>query len=249
VARKGRSPLRKLVHVLEQRHPELQDAKAAILDGRVLVNGLVVENPDSLVPSDASIAVDVFTSLRGEAKLRAALHAFAVRVLDRVALDVGAAAGGFTRVLLDAGTRRVYAVDVGFGQLLGSLRQDPRVVNLERTNVAELTTTLVPDVVEVITLDVSYLALGAAVAQLDGRIAIASDAELVGLVKPQFELATAQPPTSSSELTKARDLAISRITDAGWSIVGSITSPVRGSRGSTEFLVHARRPEMPAERV
>ncbi len=76
--------------------------------------------------------------LRGEAKLRAALAAFDVRVTGRVCLDVGAAAGGFTRVLLEAGASRVYAVDAGFGQLLGSLRQDPRVVNLEATNVAAL---------------------------------------------------------------------------------------------------------------
>jgi len=101
--------------------------------------------------------------LRGEAKLRAALSGFGVGVTGRVCLDLGAAAGGFTRVLLEAGAARVYAVDAGFGQLLGSLRQDPRVVNLEATNVAALDTALVPDAIELVTIDVSYLALAAAV--------------------------------------------------------------------------------------
>jgi 23S rRNA (cytidine1920-2'-O)/16S rRNA (cytidine1409-2'-O)-methyltransferase len=101
--------------------------------------------------------------LAGEAKLRAALAAFAPAVQGRIALDVGAAAGGFTRVLLEAGARRVYAVDAGFGQLLGSLRQDPRVVNLERTNLGVLDAALVPDPIELVTIDVSYISLASAV--------------------------------------------------------------------------------------
>ena len=107
-------------------------------------------------------------------------------------LDLGAAAGGFTRVLLESGAARVYAVDAGFGQLLGSLRQDPRVVNLEATNVAALDTHLIPEPIEVVTIDVSYLALAAAVAQLD-RITIVPGADLIGLVKPMFELRLARP--------------------------------------------------------
>jgi 23S rRNA (cytidine1920-2'-O)/16S rRNA (cytidine1409-2'-O)-methyltransferase len=241
MARRGRSKLRKLARVLEQRYPEMDDPTAAILGGRIVVEGRVVQNPDSLVRLDASIVIDVPRPLRGEAKLRAALEAFDLEVSDRVALDVGAAAGGFTRVLLEAGLRRVYAVDVGFGQLLGSLRQDPRVVTLERTNIADLTTELVPESVDVVTLDLSYLALGSAVAQLNGRIAIAPDADLVGLVKPQFELGAATVPVASADLREARETAVGQIEGAGWSVVGTITSPVRGTRGSTEFLVYARR--------
>src|SRR5262245_23079822 len=104
-------------------------------------------------------------ALRGEAKLRHGLRAMAVPVEGRVALDVGAAAGGFTRVLLEAGAVRVYAVDAGHGQLLGSLRQDPRVVALERTNLGALTLELVPDVVEVVTMDLSYLPVARAAPQ------------------------------------------------------------------------------------
>jgi 23S rRNA (cytidine1920-2'-O)/16S rRNA (cytidine1409-2'-O)-methyltransferase len=176
MARKGRAKLRKLIEVVEQVHPEVADARHAILARAVLVNGLVVDNPKSLVRSDASVVTASPKPLRGEAKLRAALAAFGTSVVGRIALDVGAAAGGFTRVLLEAGARRVYAVDVGFGQLLGSLRQDPRVVNLERTNLADVSPQLIPEPVTVVTLDLSYLSLGEAVRQLNGRVEIAANA-------------------------------------------------------------------------
>ena len=104
--------------------------------------------------------------LRGSAKLAAALDAFGIDVAGRLCLDVGASTGGFTSVLLERGAARVYAVDAGHGQLLGSLRQDARCVNLEATNVGDLTVALVPDVIDLVTVDVSYLALREAVRQL-----------------------------------------------------------------------------------
>ena len=119
-------------------YPELGDPQAFIEAEGVLVDGQIVTNPASLVRAGASIALRRTPELRGEAKLRAALAAFGVSASNRVALDLGAAAGGFTRVLLGAGASRVYAVDAGFGQLVGSLRQDARVVNLERTNLGDL---------------------------------------------------------------------------------------------------------------
>ena len=151
-----------------------------------------------------------------------------------------AAAGGFTRVLLEAGASRVYAVDAGFGQLLGSLRQDPRVINLEATNVAALDTHLMPDVIEVVTIDVSYLALAAAVAQLD-RITIAPDADLIGLVKPMFELRLATAPTDPARSTRQPNEPLRGSTAAGWEVVGAMPSPVLGGRGAVEALLHARR--------
>jgi len=178
--------------------------------------------------------------LRGEAKLRAGLSGFDVRVSGRVCLDLGAAAGGFTRVLLEAGASRVYAVDAGFGQLLGSLRQDPRVVNLEATNVAALNGDVVADAIDVVTIDVSYLALAAAVAQLD-RVTIAPGADLIGLVKPMFELRLATAPTDPMLVDAAIERAAAGIVAAGWAVIGSMPSPVLGGRGAVEALVHARR--------
>jgi 23S rRNA (cytidine1920-2'-O)/16S rRNA (cytidine1409-2'-O)-methyltransferase len=172
--------------------------------------------------------------------LQAALAGFGVDVHGRVCLDLGASAGGFTRVLLEAGASRVYAVDVGFGQLLGSLRQDPRVLNLEATNVSKLDTRLVPDPIEVVTIDVSYLALAAAVAQLGG-IVLADDAELVALVKPMFELRLPTAPTDPKIVDAAIERAAIGITAAGWRVIGSMPSPVLGGRGAVEALVHARR--------
>jgi 23S rRNA (cytidine1920-2'-O)/16S rRNA (cytidine1409-2'-O)-methyltransferase len=172
--------------------------------------------------------------------LRAALSGFDVLIAGRVCLDLGAAAGGFTRVLLEAGASRVYAVDAGFGQLLGSLRQDPRVVNLEATNVAALDGRLIPEAIEVVTVDVSYLALAAAVAQLD-RITIASDADLIGLVKPMFELRLATAPSEPGVVAAATERAAAGIVAAGWQVVGAMPSPVLGGRGAVEALIHARR--------
>jgi 23S rRNA (cytidine1920-2'-O)/16S rRNA (cytidine1409-2'-O)-methyltransferase len=179
-------------------------------------------------------------ALRGEAKLEAALAAFQVPVMNRVALDVGAAAGGFTTVLLRHEAVRVYAVDAGFGQLLGSLRQDPRVVNLERTNLAQLDRRLVPEAVALITVDVSYLSLTEAVPQLD-RLHLAAPADLIALVKPMFELQLPRPPEDEPRLKEALERAGRGIEQAGWRPVSSIPSPVEGQRGAREFLLHARR--------
>ena len=176
--------------------------------------------------------------LRGEIKLRAALESFAISVSGRVALDVGASTGGFTRVLLDAGASRVYAVDAGHGQLLGSLRQDPRVVNLEATNVSALDAQLIPDAVGVVSVDVSYLALAAAVAQLD-RVQWAPPVDLVGLVKPMFELRLARAPVDPASVLEAGQRASAGITAAGWSVRALIPSPVLGARGAPEMLLHA----------
>ena len=171
--------------------------------------------------------------LRGEAKLSAAINRFAVPVAGRVALDVGASAGGFTRV--GRGARRVYAVDAGHGQLLGSLRADPRVVDLERTNLAAVR---LAEPVDFVTIDVSYLALATAAPQLR-RIDLATRTELVALVKPQFELALAEPPQTSAELEEALVRAIAGLEAAGWRVLGSLPSPVLGARGAREFLVYA----------
>lgn len=178
--------------------------------------------------------------LRGEAKLQAALDHFGIDVHGRTALDVGAAAGGFTQVLLRAGAARVYAVDAGHGQLLGSLRQHPDVVNLEATNVGHLDRALIADVLDVVTVDVSYLALAAAVTQLAG-LRFAPDADLIGLVKPMFELRRATAPTDDAALDEATTRAAEGIEHSGWRVLGSVRSPVTGARGAPEMLLHARR--------
>ena len=230
--------LRRLADLVGELEPGV-DPAALVASGEIEVDGLAVTNPEARVPAGAQVRRRRPAALRGEAKLSAALAAFDIAVLGRVALDVGAAAGGFTRVLLAAGARRVYAVDAGHGQLLGSLRQDPRVVNLEATNVADLTRVLVPEPVEVVSVDVSYLSLSAAAAQLD-RIHLAPRADLVGLVKPMFELRRATAPVDDASLAEALAVAIAGVEAAGWEVVSSTDSPVLGAHGARELLLHAR---------
>jgi len=239
VARR-RSSLRRLQDEVAKRFPDITDPAAEIAAGRIAVDGRPAANPATWIRLDASIARRIEMPLRGEAKLRAAIAAFSVVTNGRVAVDCGAAAGGFTRVLLAAGARRVYAVDAGYGQLRGSLRADGRVVTLERTNIAALTARIVPEAVDLVTMDLSYLAIAIAAPQLQG-LRFAADAELVALVKPQYELGLEHPPRLRADRRRAVAAAERGLRAAGWTPLGSIRSPVPGSRGAIEHLVHARR--------
>jgi len=212
---------------------------AAIGGGELVVEGRVLTNPRARVPIDAPVRHEPPPDLAGRRKLAWALEHFGVDAEGATVLDVGACTGGFTTAWLEAGAARIYAVDVGHGQLLGSLRLHPRVVNLERTNVAELERSLVPDRLDAVSVDVSYLALGAAVVQLD-RLDLAAGAGLLGLVKPMFELRLATIPTDPDTLQQARDRAVSAISSAGWDVVAAEECPIRGAKGAVEYVVHAR---------
>ena len=231
-----------LLRQLRRIRPELDDPEGAIRAGLVLVDGRFVTNPASQVRAGAAITVRARTPLRGSTKLAAALDAFAVDPAGRVVLDAGAAAGGFTTVLLERAAARVYAVDAGHGQLVGSLRQNPRVVNLEATNIADLDRRRVPDQVELLTLDLSYLALADAVVQLTERVDLAPGADLVGLVKPMFELRLPTAPTDRETVDRAVRQAVAGIEAAGWLVVAATESPVEGARGAREAWIHAKWP-------
>jgi 23S rRNA (cytidine1920-2'-O)/16S rRNA (cytidine1409-2'-O)-methyltransferase len=224
---------------LQQLRPDITDPQRLIGQGRVFVDGFPVTNAGSRVSDESSLTIDNDEPLRGERKLLGALHEFHLRVQGTTALDAGAAAGGFTKTLLDAGAQRVYAVDAGHGQLLGSLRQDDRVVVLERTNIADLTRTLVPDTVDVITLDLSYLSIARAVPQLE-VLDIAASAVLVALVKPMFELGLTELP-EASRWADAVELAARGVDASGWRVRRAVRSPIPGGRGAAEFFLHATR--------
>ena len=240
MTRRRRAPFVALTQLLQRRHPKLENATELVVAGRVVVDGASITNPNATVRSDASIRVLTPRRLRGELKLAAALDAFRLSVAGAVAVDIGAAAGGFTSALLDRGAARVYAVDVGFGQLAGRLRADDRVVNLERTNVASLDTDIVHEVVDLVTIDLSYLPVAEAMPSLR-RLRLASDAALVALIKPTFELRAGSVVTDPQTVRTAIQLGAEAVEAASWQPKACTVPAVTGAGGAVEAFVLARR--------
>jgi 23S rRNA (cytidine1920-2'-O)/16S rRNA (cytidine1409-2'-O)-methyltransferase len=229
-----------LVQRVRQMYPSIDDPTTMIEGARVVVNGVIVTNAAAMIRADASVKLRRMPQSRGRLKLEAALNVFHVPVEDRIAVDIGASTGGFTLALLSAGAQRVYAVDAGHGQLLGNLRADSRVVNLERVNLGDVNLVLIPETAEVITVDLSYLALAVAASQLE-VLDIAGDADLIVLVKPMYELGLSQPPSDEAPRQRAIDRAVLAFERHRWLTLGAIESPIRGHNGAIEYLAHFRR--------
>ena len=229
-----------LLTFLQRRFPDLDNPVQLIKEGAVLVDGVPAASTRTRVRADASIQIRRPRVLRGTIKLAHALTGFDVDAAGAVALDLGAAAGGFTQALLEAGAARVYAVDVGVGQLRGWLRADPRVINLERTNLADLGPRLIGEPVDLITMDLSYLSVAGAIDQLDRRM-MAPGAQLLALVKPTFELRAATLAETPEQVAAAAaaGAAARALERHGWRIRGQLPSAVRGAKGAIEVVLHA----------
>ena len=223
-------------------------AQALVLAGRVYSGDRRIEKAGQPVPADTALEVrgrDHPWVSRGGVKLAHALDRLAIGVGGRVALDVGAATGGFTDVLLARGAARVYAVDVGRGQLAWRLRTDRRVVVLERTNARYLDRAGVPEPIDILTCDTSFIGLETV---LPAPLALtAPGAHLVALIKPQFEVGRAQvgkrgvvrdPGLHDAVCARIRAWLESR---PGWAVLGLVESPITGPEGNREFLIVARR--------
>lgn len=220
--------------------------------GLVRVDGRPESKPGALIKPAARLEVQrpavEFVS-RGGLKLAHALEVWPIEVADRVALDVGASTGGFTDVLLRHGARRVYAVDVGYGQLAWALRQDPRVVVRERTNIRHLTPRdLYGDAepARLATIDVSFIGLDkvlpAVKALVTDRMEPGSEADVVALVKPQFEAGrehvgkkgvVRDPAIHKAVVERVGNIA----RDLGFQVAGTDRSPITGPEGNVEFLL------------
>jgi 23S rRNA (cytidine1920-2'-O)/16S rRNA (cytidine1409-2'-O)-methyltransferase len=237
--RARRAPFTTLITLLKRRFPDLDDPARLIKEGAVLVNGVPAASPRTRVRADAAVRIRHPRLLRGTIKLAHGLSAFGIDAAGLVALDLGAAAGGFTQALLDAGAARVYAVDAGAGQLRGWLRADPRVINLERTNLASLGSHLISQPVDIITMDLSYLAVAEAVGQIDRRL-LAPAAQLIALVKPTFELHAATLADQPEQVAAAAAAAASALEDHSWQVLGQERSPILGAKGAVEVLVYAQ---------
>ncbi|MFO1185200.1 MAG: TlyA family RNA methyltransferase [Bauldia sp.] len=223
-------------------------ARDAILRGTVRVDGAIEQRPGQMVPYAAVIAVDdpaaAYVS-RSALKLAAAMDHFGLSATSAVALDIGASTGGFTQVLLERGASRVYAIDVGHAQLHPRVASDPRVSRLDDTNARDLTPTLVPEPIDAIVADVSFISLRLA---LPPALALAAPrAWLVGLIKPQFEVG--REGVGKGGIVRDQELAhatASAIAEwlAGlpdWTVSGLLPSPIVGGDGNLEYLVGARR--------
>jgi len=233
-----RAPFIALLTLLLRRFPGLDDPARLIKEGAVLVDGVPAQSPRTRVRADAAIQIRRPRLLRGTVKLAHALAVFGIDAAGAAALDLGAAAGGFTQALLDAGAARVYAVDAGAGQLRGWLRADPRVINLERTNLARLGPHLISEPVDLVTMDLSYLAVAEAIGQVD-RLLLAPAAQLIALVKPTFELHAATLADQPQQVAAAAQTAARALEDHGWRILGQQPSPILGAKGAVEIFIHA----------
>ncbi len=220
-----------------------RQAQAAIMAGRVLVDEHPVEKPGTLVPVDTDLRLtgrpQPYVS-RGGFKLEAALAAFNIDLKHRVVLDVGASTGGFTDCALQKGAARVYAVDVGYGQLAWSLRQDPRVVVMERTNARYLQPDTLGELADVATIDVAFISLLKILPAV--RRCLQPAGEVIALVKPQFEAGPARVGSRGVVRNPAvhRDVlqeVIAAAADQGWQVYGLTASPISGPEGNREFLL------------
>jgi 23S rRNA (cytidine1920-2'-O)/16S rRNA (cytidine1409-2'-O)-methyltransferase len=224
-----------------------EKAKAMIMEGIVYVNGQKSDKPGHTVPENCTVEVRgtilPYVS-RGGLKLEKALRVFSVSALDRICLDCGASTGGFTDVLIQNGAARVYAVDVGYGQLAWKLRNDPRVINLERTNARYLTREQIPDPIELVVMDASFISLRLLFPAMTSLMK--KGADLICLIKPQFEAGrekvgkkgVVRDPAVHREVLER---FLSHAKENHFTVLGITYSPIRGPEGNIEYLGYLRK--------
>ena len=220
-------------------------AQAAIAAGLVTADGVAVRKASEPLADTAAILAEAphpWVS-RGGVKLAAALDAFAIEPAGLVCLDLGASTGGFTQVLLSRGAARVYAVDVGHGQLHPTVAKDPRVVGLEGTDARRLNAALIPEPIDLLVADVSFISLKLVLPP--ALPLLRPTAKVIALMKPQFEAGPAHIRKGV-----VRDAAVHQavcdniaafVTSLGFAIIGQIPSPIAGGDGNREFLLGAQR--------
>lgn len=220
-------------------------AQNVIMGGGVTVDGVVVTKPGAMVDRSCRIELAAppqpYVS-RGGVKLEHALEDFRVPVRGRICLDVGASTGGFTDVLLHAGAERVYAVDVGYGQLAWTLRNDSRVIVMERTNIRDMQS--LPEEIALAVVDVSFISLRLVLPVVRGLLVDGGD--VVTLIKPQFEAGRGQVGKGgvvrdSATWRTVLERILSKARQGGWAVHGLARSPILGPAGNVEFLAHLKK--------
>jgi 23S rRNA (cytidine1920-2'-O)/16S rRNA (cytidine1409-2'-O)-methyltransferase len=226
--------------------PTREKARRLVMAGAVTVEGRVVDKAGHPVDDEAVVAVrdegESFVG-RGGLKLSPVLDEAGVDPSGAVAMDVGASTGGFTDCLLRRGARRVYAVDVGYGQLDSRLRSDPRVTVMERTNIRHLPKEAVPEAIDLATVDTSFISLRLVLPPVVGFLR--PGGEILALVKPQFELGRGEVGRGVVRDEAKRERAVAEVAEAaremGLDVVGVHRSPITGAKGNVEFFIHLRK--------
>jgi 23S rRNA (cytidine1920-2'-O)/16S rRNA (cytidine1409-2'-O)-methyltransferase len=223
-------------------------AQALIMAGLVYTGEKRLDKPGQPVPEDLQIDVrgqDHPWVSRGGLKLAKAIESFPISPAGKVAIDVGASTGGFTDVLIQTGAAKVYAVDVGQGQLAWKLRQDPRVVVLEKTNARHLTAEQIPEPVDLVVCDASFIGLETV---LPAALSLTKpQAWLAALIKPQFEVGkgrvgkggVVREPELHKEVCDRIEAWVGALP--GWTVRGIVESPIKGPEGNIEFLIAAQK--------
>ncbi len=226
-----------------------QKAQVLIMEGRVKVNGVFVTKAGTKVPVDSNIEIvePLKYVSRGGLKLEYAISYFGIEVKDKVCLDVGASTGGFTHCLLIHGAKKVYALDVGYGLIHPVLRDDPRVVVIERTNFRYFPRDAIPDEIDLLVMDVSFISVTKLVDKIWEFLRVGG--ETVILVKPQFEVGRNKVGKGGIVRNESDQLeAVSNVKrsleEKGFVIFGFIPSPIKGAKGNQEYLLYAMKPNV-----
>lgn len=222
-------------------------AKALIMEGKVLVGGMPVTKAGSMVNADAGIELrggDIPYVSRGGIKLEAAIKHFNISLKDKIAMDVGSSTGGFADCMIQNGAKKVYCVDVGYGQLAWKLRQDERVILLERTNIRYLEREKIADAIDIATVDVSFISLIKVIPKI--LEFLKDDGEIIALIKPQFEVGKGEVNRGGivrDETKRSRvvEHVTERLEALGTEAAGIIQSPIAGQKGNVEFLIYLRK--------
>ena len=222
-------------------------AKTTVMSGLVFVNGQRADKPGMQVSPDVNVEVKG-TALpyvsRGGLKLEKALKVFPIDVNGKVCIDCGASTGGFTDVLLKNGAAKVYSVDVGYGQLAWSLRNDERVVNMERTNIRYISSEQIPEPLDICVMDLSFISVKLVLPAVCALLK--DDAQLVCLIKPQFEAGREEVGKKGVVRDKAVHLSViesvlSFAPTDGMTVMGLDFSPIKGPEGNREYLCYMKK--------
>ena len=228
--------------------PSREQASRLILAGRVKVDGLIKDKPGKLVPAETKVEIiqpESQYASRGGEKLAPALEAFGLSCSELVVMDVGASTGGFTDCVLQRGAQRVYAIDVGYGQLDWRLRTDPRVIVMDRVNVRYLSPADIPELVDLIVIDVSFISLKMVWPSI--LPLLKPKGYLVALIKPQFEVGKGQVGKGGivrdEELREGvKNQFVEYAKSLSLGLVGLIDSPILGKKGNKEILIGVQKP-------